>query len=523
MAPGDNIVVRAAPPRFVGRGGEKLDAALARFGIDVAGPAGPRRRGVDRRLHRLPPAAGRGAGWWPSTSAGASSTSACAPTTGSTCASGPTCAPSTPVDRRRAGRHRRRRPVVHLPAHRCRRAGRARRARRRLVVLVKPQFEAGRDEVVPGPGRHPRPAVCAAGARRGGCRPRGGGRCDHGRHGVADHGAPRATSSSSCTPGRARRRAGRPVDLDAAVAEASADAMNVVARRPPRAPRGPRPRPRAWSRGSPSAATTCGSRSTTPSWSGVPERAVDDDRLGDGRRPGRGDRRRRHDAAHRRPRGRRTACRCSASTSASSATSPRWSPPTPSAPSSASWPASYTVEERMLLLVDVDAARATTGRRSRPAYALNEAVIEKTPMGHTVQLEVRIDGDAVPHLHRRRPDRRHADRLDRILPVGRRADRGPEPPELRAHARLAPHAVRPLAGARAPDPGCASRWSATAPPRCRSTDARWARLQPGDAVTCTAAPRTGPARDVRPPRLPLDPAPQVRPPPGLERCSPSWP
>ena len=36
VAPGDQIVVTAAPPRFVGRGGEKLDAALERFSIDVA-------------------------------------------------------------------------------------------------------------------------------------------------------------------------------------------------------------------------------------------------------------------------------------------------------------------------------------------------------------------------------------------------------------------------------------------------------------------------------------------------------
>ena len=37
VAPGDAVVVSGPPPRFVGRGGEKLDAALAAFGIDVAG------------------------------------------------------------------------------------------------------------------------------------------------------------------------------------------------------------------------------------------------------------------------------------------------------------------------------------------------------------------------------------------------------------------------------------------------------------------------------------------------------
>ncbi|MCB0956751.1 MAG: TlyA family RNA methyltransferase [Ilumatobacter sp.] len=35
--PGDAIVVQGEPPRFVSRGGEKLDAALAECGIDVTG------------------------------------------------------------------------------------------------------------------------------------------------------------------------------------------------------------------------------------------------------------------------------------------------------------------------------------------------------------------------------------------------------------------------------------------------------------------------------------------------------
>jgi len=37
VAPGEPILVTAPPARFVGRGGEKLDAALERFGIDVSG------------------------------------------------------------------------------------------------------------------------------------------------------------------------------------------------------------------------------------------------------------------------------------------------------------------------------------------------------------------------------------------------------------------------------------------------------------------------------------------------------
>jgi 23S rRNA (cytidine1920-2'-O)/16S rRNA (cytidine1409-2'-O)-methyltransferase len=37
VAPGEPVAVVGPKPRFVGRGGEKLDAALDRFGIDVAG------------------------------------------------------------------------------------------------------------------------------------------------------------------------------------------------------------------------------------------------------------------------------------------------------------------------------------------------------------------------------------------------------------------------------------------------------------------------------------------------------
>lgn len=37
VAPGDNIVVSGPPQRFVGRGGVKLDGALEHFGVDVTG------------------------------------------------------------------------------------------------------------------------------------------------------------------------------------------------------------------------------------------------------------------------------------------------------------------------------------------------------------------------------------------------------------------------------------------------------------------------------------------------------
>jgi len=39
VAPGEPLEVVGPPPRFVGRGGEKLEAALAHFGVEVAGRA----------------------------------------------------------------------------------------------------------------------------------------------------------------------------------------------------------------------------------------------------------------------------------------------------------------------------------------------------------------------------------------------------------------------------------------------------------------------------------------------------
>ena len=66
---------------------------------------------------------------------------------------------------------------------------------------------------------------------------------------------------------------------------------------------------------------------------------------------------------------------------------------------------SYEVEERMLLRIGVETARplpevvgdggGRSGHRGDPAtfLALNEAVLEKTPMGHTVRLGVSIDGE----------------------------------------------------------------------------------------------------------------------------------
>ena len=50
----------------------------------------------------------------------------------------------------------------------------------------------------------------------------------------------------------------------------------------------------------------------------------------------------------------------------------------------------FEIESRMLLDVTVD---STVDELSEPQCALNEAVLEKTPMGHTVRLAVTIDGE----------------------------------------------------------------------------------------------------------------------------------
>ena len=57
---GDAAVELIAPPRYVSRGGEKLETALARVRGRRRRRAVPRRRRLDGRVHRLPPPARRG-------------------------------------------------------------------------------------------------------------------------------------------------------------------------------------------------------------------------------------------------------------------------------------------------------------------------------------------------------------------------------------------------------------------------------------------------------------------------------
>jgi NAD+ kinase len=50
----------------------------------------------------------------------------------------------------------------------------------------------------------------------------------------------------------------------------------------------------------------------------------------------------------------------------------------------------HGIDERMMLAVDTEVGGVVT---RRPAAGLNEAVLEKTPMGHTVRLSIEINGE----------------------------------------------------------------------------------------------------------------------------------
>jgi NAD+ kinase len=143
----------------------------------------------------------------------------------------------------------------------------------------------------------------------------------------------------------------------------------------------------------------------------------------------------------------------------------------------------YEVEERMLLQLDVESRAVEPGTRH---LALNEAVLEKTPMGHTVRLGVSVDGEFfTPYA---------ADGLIVATPTGSTAyafsARGPiVAPTHRCLllTPVSPHmlfdrtlVLDPLASVRIEVLGHR--------PATLSVDGRTlATLDGGDAITCTAA------------------------------------
>jgi NAD+ kinase len=168
---------------------------------------------------------------------------------------------------------------------------------------------------------------------------------------------------------------------------------------------------------------------------------------------------------------------------------------------------SYEVEERMLLRVAVDAAGpmaldadegagATPGGAGgggRTVLALNEAVLEKTPMGHTVRLGVSIDGEAfTPYA---------ADGLIVATPTGSTAyafsARGPivEPTHrCLLMTPVSPHMLFDRSLIFAPDARVRIEVVGDRPATLSVDGHNLGTLHRGDAVTCTAA--SGSARFV---------------------------
>lgn len=143
----------------------------------------------------------------------------------------------------------------------------------------------------------------------------------------------------------------------------------------------------------------------------------------------------------------------------------------------------YEIEDRMLLSVRVD------GDDPTEQVALNEAVLEKTPSGHTVRIEVSVDGEFFTTYA--------ADGLIVATPTGSTAysfsARGPiVAPKHRCLVLtpVSPHMLfdRTLVL----DPHSTVRLEVVGHrPAALSADGRnLGTLRPGQALTCTASPRT---------------------------------
>jgi NAD+ kinase len=155
---------------------------------------------------------------------------------------------------------------------------------------------------------------------------------------------------------------------------------------------------------------------------------------------------------------------------------------------------SYEVEERMLLQATVESAEplspdfAQTTGNGTTVLALNEAVLEKTPMGHTVRLGVSIDGDPfTPYA---------ADGLIVATPTGSTAyafsARGPivEPTHrCLLMTPVSPHMLFDRSLVLAPDALVRIEVTGDRPATLSVDGHNLGTLHPGDTVTCTAATR----------------------------------
>lgn len=143
----------------------------------------------------------------------------------------------------------------------------------------------------------------------------------------------------------------------------------------------------------------------------------------------------------------------------------------------------YEIEERMLLSVRVDGADPVE------QVALNEAVLEKTPSGHTVRIAVSVDGEYFTTYA--------ADGLIVATPTGSTAysfsARGPIVAPMHRCLVLTPVSPHMLFDRTLVlDPHSTLRLEVVGHrPATLSADGRnLGTLRPGQALTCTASPRT---------------------------------
>lgn len=150
---------------------------------------------------------------------------------------------------------------------------------------------------------------------------------------------------------------------------------------------------------------------------------------------------------------------------------------------------SHQIEERMLLTVSLDAP--SRGEVPAPQLALNEAVLEKTPLGHTVRLGVTVDGEFfTPYA---------ADGLIVATPTGSTAysfsARGPiVAPEHRALVLtpVSPHMLFDRSLILNPETVIRIEVVGHRPATLSVDGRNLGELREGDAIECTAAPH--PAR-----------------------------
>jgi NAD+ kinase len=145
----------------------------------------------------------------------------------------------------------------------------------------------------------------------------------------------------------------------------------------------------------------------------------------------------------------------------------------------------YDVEERMQVRVEVRTAGSDSS--SVPVHALNEAVLEKTPMGHTVRLGVHLGGEFFTTYA--------ADGLIVATPTGSTAysfsARGPIlDPELRAIVLtpVSPHMLFDRSMVVAPDVEVRIEVVGHRPATLSVDGRNVGELGEGDAIVCTSSP-----------------------------------